>query len=437
MRIGAFSAMTGVTPDALRHYMALGLLVVKKMGGQYDFDDQVRGDLQRLLQLKGMGFSLAEIQVLFRFERLGVMTDYQKELHYQDIFNRRIETVRQELQRLQASLTALEAAARVLPGEEVLQRSEARHLVGLPLSAVGLMICRHCGENLTLNEGEVRKGQIVQGRLSCQRGCGDAFDLRIEDGIVYGKSGKLREALGGSAAPESQTPVPRLALGGNQEEAFLQAYLNATDPAYLDRIYEGLNWMRDRADFSGCQTALELGSGHGFYLRTVYGTLPEALLYVAVDHDPERHRFLKKILEGAGAPRNVVLICCDFREIPLKPESFDALLDFTGSSNFNFEAADSLPALVDPLVKARARIFGSYIVFERFGVNTRISPDRRNRFTEAGVIDSLKSQGFEMTEIYSTRSVGRGGVYEDFFDEDERVKTLMVVGCRDHRPTGK
>jgi len=106
------------------------------------------------------------------------------------------------------------------------------------------------------------------------------------------------------------------------------------------------------------------------------------------------------------------------------------LMDFTGSSNYSFDCDGFLPALVNPLIRKEARLFGSYIVFERFGVNTRIPAERRGWFTEAGVLEGLKALGYSLDEIFRTQIVSQGGVYEDYFEADERVKTVVVVGQR-------
>lgn len=431
MRIGEFSTRTGVTVDTLRHYMDIGLLVVEKRGGQYDFDEHIQTDLDRILQLKEMGFSLAEVKTLFQFERLGAMTAYQKDVYYRSLFSQRIHAVRLELEARQKALAALEEAERALLASSEAKSEAQRQTVGLPLEALSMLACRRCGGDLSLREGDVREGRVIQGKLICSQGCGASDSLTVEAGIVV-----VPEIW---AAQRSEFEVRRKAIeakgnfpqAGDGAAGFLEAYLTSTNPAYLDRIYEGLSWVRSRADFSGCRAALELGSGHGFYLRTVYDQLPEHMIYVAVDHDPERHRFLKTILEGADQPRKIVLLCADFQALPLKTDSFDVLMDFTGTSNYSFDNDGFLPDLVNPLMREKARLFGSYIAFEKFGVNTRIPADRRLWFTEAGVLEGLVGLGYRLKETYRTQTVNQGGVFEDYFEADERVRTVVVVGERE------
>ena len=430
MRIGEFSTHTGVTVDALRHYMDFGLLVVEKRGGQYDFDERVQRDLERILQLKEMGFSLAEIKRIFQFERLGVMTDYQKDVYYRGLFSQRINTLRLDIESKQKALAALEKAERTLTDAAETKCDALRQTVGLPLEALPLLICSCCGASLSLSEGDVRDGKVVRGTLTCSCGCGESGGLIVEEGIVYVPEVLSRQASEFEGRFKSRDAQGDLSTADAFTADFLETYLTSTDPAYLDRIYEGLSWVQGRTDFSGCRTALELGSGHGFYLRTVYDRLLDSMIYIAVDNDPARHRFLKTILEGAAESRKIVLLCADFQALPLKADSFDVLMDFTGSSNYSFESDGFVPALVNPLIREEARLFASYIVFERFGVNTRIPAERRRWFTEAGVLEGLKALGYKLDETYRTQIVSQGGVYEDYFEADESVKTVVVVGGR-------
>jgi len=430
LRIGEFSTRTGVTVDTLRHYMDLGLLVVEKRGGHYGFDARVQSDLERILQLKDMGFSLAEIKRIFQFERLGVMTDYQKDVYYRGLFSQRINTLRLDIEARQKALAALEKAERTLMTISEDNCDDLRHTVGLPLEALPLLACSCCGAGLSLSEGDVRDGRVIRGTLICSCGCGENGGLIVEEGIVYVPELLSRQSSEIDDRLEFNDAREAISKAGYSPADFLESYLTSTDPAYLDRIYEGLSWVRERADFSGCRAALELGSGHGFYLRTVYDKLLDSMIYVAVDHDPARHRFLKTILEGAAESRKIVLLCADFQALPLKADSFDVLMDFTGSSNYSFDNDGFLPNLVNPLIREDARLFASYIVFERFGLKTRIPVPRRSWFTEAGVLEGLKALGYKLHEVYRTQTVSQGGVYEDYFEADERVKTVVVVGER-------
>ena len=68
-KIGQISSLTGLTLRTIRYYEELGLLVSKRTsGGQRMYSDQDLVYLKRIVELKGLGFSLAEIEKIFRMK---------------------------------------------------------------------------------------------------------------------------------------------------------------------------------------------------------------------------------------------------------------------------------------------------------------------------------------------------------------------------------
>ena len=57
---------------------------------------------------------------------------------------------------------------------------------------------------------------------------------------------------------------------------------------------------------------LDIGSGLGFFLRSIYEELPEDCLYIAVDRDFNKLLFLKDVLARRNPRRNILFICADF-----------------------------------------------------------------------------------------------------------------------------
>ena len=69
MKIGEISKLCNVNHDTLRYYISLGLLNPQRKNNQYIFYKKDLEDLLYIQKLKGMCFSLKEIETIMRFQR--------------------------------------------------------------------------------------------------------------------------------------------------------------------------------------------------------------------------------------------------------------------------------------------------------------------------------------------------------------------------------
>ena len=77
MRIGEVSRRYHISVDNLYYYINYGLLVPPKPRGQYVFDETVLQDLEWILELKELNFTLREIHMLLSLKRISGLADSQ------------------------------------------------------------------------------------------------------------------------------------------------------------------------------------------------------------------------------------------------------------------------------------------------------------------------------------------------------------------------
>lgn len=405
VRIGRFAEENGISIDTVRHYMDLGLIIPEKSGGQYCFDEVCKSDIGEIFNLKGLGFSLKEIKTIFMFRRLGNLTPYQEDEYYKDIFVCKDKYVGEQIHELIGVKKRLEKKIQELSE----RKNERKSILGVDIKALDLLKCLKCGGGLMLSKGSITSNQIIEGELSCS--CGETY--LIEDGILIIGDEKKNS-------------------WGKFMESYLSEYINETDPDYLNNIYRGIDWGTKRLCSSDLQgkVLLELGSGSGFFLRNAYSCLPDDCIYIAVDHDIERHKFLKNMLEGVEHKRNILFICSDFLEIPLKNMSVNILVDASGTSNYSFEHEEFLLGLVDKYVKEDAVLIGSYILFKNFNTNTLIEARYRKNFIIDNIKRNLSSLKYTLLDDMTSDYVEDGGKFEDYFKKGEKVYSYMVYGKR-------
>ena len=405
MKIGEFADINKISKDTIRHYMDLGLVIPEKHGGQYDFDDKCQKNLEEIFSLKDMGFTLNEIKTIFLFKLLGNLTNYQQNEYYRTLFFNKYEEILKDIENLTNSRDKLKEKIEELEK----YKSDKKVILGIDISILNILKCLKCNGQIDIEDATIKGNQIINGKLKCN--CGEAYSIENGILIVNSYSNKFQSEFDYNCVSD---------------------YINVTDYNYLDNIYKGIDWLNKKIDFSNLKNKiiLELGSGSGFMIRSNYNELPNDCIYIAVDHDIRRHKFLKAMLEGTNIKKNIVFICSDFKQIPIRDKSIDVLLDFSGSSNYSFENTEFLLKLVDKYIKEEAYLISAYILFKNFGINSLIEKQYRKNFkidTIKSGIDELK---YKAIDSKISDYIEKVGIYENYFVKGEKVYTYLFYGKR-------
>lgn len=406
MKIGKFAEHNNATIDTIRHYIDLGLLVPDKTGSQYDFDDQCQQDLETIFKLKEMAFQLNEIKNIMTLLRLGHLTVFEEHEYFKSFFIKKKQELSREIEQLTKAQEMLENQIDQLEKYS----HEAVHTYGVPLSALSVIACNRCGNKVSFKNGTIKDNQVIEGQLTCT--CGNSY--QIIDGILHVDS---------DLYDKEQTKI---------SETFIYDYVTETDAQYIDAIYKGQEWGHRRMDASWFQDKiiLDLGSGSGFFLRNSLKFIGDDALYFAVDHDINRHIYMKKALEMHDVKKNIIFVCSDFKNIPLANHTVDTVIDYAGSSNYNFDTSGWLLKVVDHLLKTNVKIIASFILFEKFGFDSIIPEVNRQFFSLDDIKTTLAQLGYKSLHDIHGDKITKGGKYEGYFKEDEIVSFYKFIGER-------
>lgn len=406
MKIGAFAKHNQTSIDTIRHYMDLALLIPDKSGAHYDFDDLCQSAYDTVVALKAIGFSLSDIQMVLHFKRIGQLTDYDKREMYKAYFENKQFAIDAEISKL---LSQKERLA-MLMDTMSLDSVKGPESLGVPMEALGFLECSICHKPFVLREGRIVSGQIESGTLTCH--CGK--ELAIEAGIVCDsgiKTGVEQDVI---------------------ENSFIEEYIKTTDSDYLQKLYQGLGWSQRHTSFEAAENgvALELGTGHGFFLRHFIDRFPASGLYIAVDWDLSRLKWLKAALENNKPEFKILFLCADFNSLPVKDRSVDLLLDVSGSSNYAFSSQRFLLQVVERVMKSHCVLHGFYILFQNFMSHTKVDKPYQDMFKKAVIRSEIAKLGFEEISSFETEPIERGGPKEDYFVPGEKVNSYLYYGKR-------
>ncbi|MDR4984496.1 methyltransferase [Bacillus cereus] len=405
MKISKFADVNNISIDTIRHYIDLGLIIPEKKGSHYFFDEYCQKDIELILEYKWLGFSLNEIKELFLYKNLGKSIDYEKDIFYQSLFKVKYEKIEQEIKTLEERKDKLKEALNNLS----LATEMSNSILGIDLKVLNLFKCFKCNGNLILEDGIINKNQIVEGKLICN--CNEEY--AINSGILT--VGKLFKAYEMTSLEDS-----------------IPDYIHETDTIFLENIQRGGEWAKRKLiqlDLNN-KILLDLGSGFGFFLRNIYEELPENCLYIAVDRDLNKLLLLKDVIERTNPKRNILFICADFLNIPIQNYSTDIVIDQSGTSNYSFEHEEFLLHKLNPLFKPDCYILSSFILFNKFSINSQIAPRLRENFTSSKVKEEIQKLKFHSIDERTSKYLERGGKYENFFVEGEEIYTYSFFGKR-------
>ena len=404
MKIGKFIKDNNITIDTIRHYMDFGLIIPVKLGSQYDFDSRCQEDLDSVLSLKNMGFSLNEIKSILMIKRLAQYSGYQESNNYQALFINKKQQLTDQIMELSKMKDNLEAKIQELS----LVENRKKSIIGVDIRILNLLCCSECGRDLELLEGSVTNNQIINGKLVCS--CGEEY--RIEDGIII--SSKNTEYINQSS-----------------NSLDIMDYINTTDTQYLDNIYSSIELTFKKVQLNSYKNRimLELGTGLGFFLRSTYEDLSDDTIYIAIDYDINKHILLKNLLETNHCQKKLLFICTDFNHIPIKEKSVDILIDVFGTSNYSFYQTDFLLKRIDKYIKDESVLIGAYTIFKNFSSNSLIDIKYRKNFIEKNMKEQLLTLGYQLDEAISN-IIEKGGKYENYFNNSEKIYFYLVLGKR-------
>ena len=337
MKIGEVSRKYAVSKDQLYFYINSGLLVPPKQNTQYVFNAETLSDLEMILSLKSMDYSLKEIHRILSLHRISGVENPEDRVALREIYQAKRSEIARKIQDYQKIVSVLDERIDALSKESAgkVKRS------GLPLSMLGLLCCPRCQKPLQIMDVRMDMEFLYAGKLSCD--CG--YSARVEDGILITPHGYHGE----KDIPDVERKVYK-DLPDSLISLFQRAY-NFMDEALL------------HMDLTG-KVVMETYVNAWFYLHNHHRGMSPDGKYIVVDKFPETLRMFKDLLERDGCKLPILYLCDSSKDYPLRKGIVDLNLDFFAINEHQFYKDDFLMPHLVPYLAPDAKCVGTYFWFE-------------------------------------------------------------------------
>ncbi len=337
MRIGKVSELYHISIDNLYYYIHYGLLVPPRPKGQYVFDEATCKDLEWILELKDLDFSLREIHILLSLKRVSGFADSQDLIELREIYKNKRHLCLQEVEHKKAVIEKLEKKIRELE----IPVSPPEEKTGVPLSMLPLLCCPCCGRDLSMTEVEMNHRYIWKGTLACS--CG--YQAEIHHGILMtpNKNQNLQDAPDLTRELYKDLPPDLISLFQRSYNHMLKAMKEA---GLQNKVI--------------CETYINAW----FFIHNHLEYLPQNSRYIIIDKYPETLLMYKRLIEKQAPDLEILYLADSSTCFPLKPGSIDLHLDFFAANEHNFYHNTFLFEELFPYLAPKADLIGTYFYFD-------------------------------------------------------------------------
>ncbi|MGN0704270.1 MAG: MerR family transcriptional regulator [Lentihominibacter sp.] len=335
MKIGEFAEKYGLETSKIRYYIEAGLLLPSRHGSQFRFGEKDCREMELVLELKKLGFSIKEI-----LSYINVMRSYN---HGESkMYDKLLKIIRDKKKEHLYSLDALKAQISSLDVKENEIRmlkdnieqcpvtvDSVTEVSGIPLEAVPILRCPDCGCAFSIENSNIIGGLLTDGVMSCR--CG--YTAYIRNGMLYmDQHGNL----------DQDEVFIRNYYGKNidptEYEGLLLDYITDVEPEYLTDNHKARCLIDETISGLGRKFSFillpDVASQYLYYFND-REYLRDAVLVIAGLSESSL-RPIRRKLNRLNPKLKVIYIVSPSCRLPFSDGVFDLIIDHNGSFNLSF-----------------------------------------------------------------------------------------------------
>ncbi|QRN85274.1 MerR family transcriptional regulator [Clostridia bacterium] len=316
----------------VRYYVELGLLVPDKVNKNFIFDTQCVEDLEFILRIKELNFTLSEIHELLSIRRSSNLVDKQDIDHYVQTFLKVRSRHLHEIEHLNSITSEIDKMI-----VEVKQAKEVpKKHTGIHIKFLDYLSCPHCKSMLQLENAKINQNQIMNADLVCK--C--SYTAHIRNGIYMANSNINKKY-------EIYYP--------HRECYDADPYTITLVQKWHNRIIKWLqqNDLKDKVVFENYVNLF-------CFLNKGLKYLDPDALYIIADPYKEIIEMYKNRIDSLEQDYNILFIVNGDDRYPFKQGSIDYAIDFMSSNFYNRSNSDTMISNIRPLFHESTKVAGVY-----------------------------------------------------------------------------
>lgn len=335
MKIGEFAEKYGLEISKIRYYIEAGLLLPSRYGSQFKFDEQDCKEMELVIELKKLGFSIKEILSYINvvrsynygesrmYDKLLAIIHEKKAMHIHAL--ECLKTQISSIDRKEEEIKALKYDTAQLPPGDDLQESDP----GIPLEAVAYLKCPVCGRSFSINNSSIAGSSLIEGLMSCS--CG--YTAHIKNGILF---------LDQKEDLDKDEIFIRNYYGKNidplEYEGLLLDYITDVEPEYLTDNHKARCMIDEALSAMGRKFRFilfpDVSSQYVYYFHD-REYLRDAILVIAGLSEGSL-RPIRRKLSRLNPELTIIYIVSPSCRLPFAGKTFDLVIDYNGSFNLSF-----------------------------------------------------------------------------------------------------
>lgn len=409
MKIGELAQMCGVPQATIRYYVRTGMLVPNDSGAQYNFSEREYQDLQLILKMKQQHFSLKEIQDYLVLTRHSNFIEPDTIDACLQLWGAKRKEINEQIAQLQQSIRDID--------QEILElnsrATRAARQTGVPLSALNLLVCPHCGKHLMVDNASIQGNYVYSGTLRCSNSkeCPQGYQAIIEHGIV--KTGNLYTA-------PYDSPDLKRGMYRNMVSSFSSALQKCSD-FFCDEL--------EKYDLHG-KVLLEANINGYFFLYRHLDMMPDDCICVVIDKYPEMLEMYKSLIEQMDLQTNILYIADAGERFPLRDSCVDLYISYFGENEYQLYHKHNFINDAKRFFKPDIKILGAFLSYDKGAMSRKKLrqkyPESYERCNQADYLrEDYEAANFHM-ELTEAGSTTDSGTYQYSFQCHVRGESLRI-----------